>query len=320
MTLNPILHALGFDARDRVMVIHADDIGLCAATVSALDALLSCGLLTSISVMPPAPAFAEAAAYARAHTHVDAGVHLTLTSELKTDRWRPLRDVDAAAGLTDTSGYLPRTAPALATRADPSAVRDEMRAQLLCAMRAGIDVTHLDTHMFTSFQPQFLPHYLALAGEFHLPALLPRFDVADNGLNLRACGLEGATLAHAARIVAEWEAQPDSSLIAFDRVALLPLNQPEERVAQAKKVFDAAPAGLTHFLIHPAMDTPELRAVAPDGWRARIADYEAFTCDELRRHVRDSGIRLIGYRHLRAALRRVLPEAPTAHAQQGAMI
>ena len=35
MSASPTLARLGFSARDRVLVIHADDVGMCDATVEA---------------------------------------------------------------------------------------------------------------------------------------------------------------------------------------------------------------------------------------------------------------------------------------------
>ena len=58
---------------------------------------------------------------------------------------------------------------------------------------------------------------------------------------------------------------------------------------------------LRHFVLHPALDTPELRAITGD-WPSRVADYRAFTSRELKAHVRRSGLQVIGYRALRALL------------------
>jgi hypothetical protein len=84
----------------------------------------------------------------------------------------------------------------------------------------------------------------------------------------------------------------------LDHLAGLPLEEePGDRIALAKKELDALPAGLTHFIIHPAVDSPELRAITTS-WRSRVADYQAFTDEELRAHVRNSGLQVIGYRAL----------------------
>ena len=44
--MNPFLHKLGYTSTDRVVVLHADDIGMCHATLLALDGLLDAGLIT----------------------------------------------------------------------------------------------------------------------------------------------------------------------------------------------------------------------------------------------------------------------------------
>jgi hypothetical protein len=87
----------------------------------------------------------------------------------------------------------------------------------------------------------------------------------------------------------------------LDYAAMMPLDRPEDRVSLAKWMFDSLPPGVSHFVIHPAVDTPELRAITPD-WPSRVADYQAFTSSELRDHVRDSGVQVIGYRELRDLL------------------
>jgi hypothetical protein len=87
-----------------------------------------------------------------------------------------------------------------------------------------------------------------------------------------------------------------------DDVVHLPLDQPNDRIELAKQYFDRLKPGLTHLAIHPAKDTPELRAVAPD-WPSRIADHQAFCSRALRDHVRKTGIRVVGYHRLRAILR-----------------
>jgi hypothetical protein len=88
----------------------------------------------------------------------------------------------------------------------------------------------------------------------------------------------------------------------FDHMAMMPLDEPAHRVETAKRLFDALPPGLSYFILHPAQDTPELRAIAPD-WPNRVADYEAFTSPELRDYVKGSGIHVIGYRVLRDLMR-----------------
>lgn len=286
---NPFLHRLGFAPGERVVIVHADDVGLCPATVAAFRELALAGAVSSGSLMVPCPAFAEAAAFCRDNPEVDAGVHLTLTCERESRRWGPVSAAGVTGSLLDEEGFFPRRREPVGERADPDAAAEEMRAQLDCALTAGVAVTHLDTHMFAALQPRLLPAYLGLARERRLPALLwrPRPD--------RSWLEEGeATLSH----VAAWE---EAGFPVMDHVDFLPLGRLEDRWEQARAVFDALPPGLTCFIVHPACDDPELRETAPD-WRARVADWELLRSGRPAEYLRAHGIQVTGYRELRDAL------------------
>jgi len=72
---------------------------------------------------------------------------------------------------------------------------------------------------------------------------------------------------------------------------------------QIRGMLAALPPGVAYLIIHPARDTPELRAITPD-WRGRVADYQAFTSQGLRAIIKDSGIHVIGWHILRDLMRR----------------
>jgi predicted glycoside hydrolase/deacetylase ChbG (UPF0249 family) len=295
MDPNPVLRKLGFADDDRVVIIHTDDIGMCQATMSAFADLVDFGLISSGAVMVPCPWFPHVAAYCRQHARVDLGVHLTLTSEWDTYRWGPISTRDPASGLTDEEGYFYRRSEQVQEHGDAAAVQCELQMQVDRALAAGIDVTHADTHMGTVAQVEFIPAYVQLAIQHRLPVMILRLDE----MGWREMGLDQETAAFATQLVQQLEAQ---GLPLLDHLVGLPLDRPEDRVALAKQAFDGLPPGLTHFIIHPAQDTPELRAIAPD-WPSRVADYEAFTSKELRDAVRDSGVQVIGYRALRDLMR-----------------
>jgi predicted glycoside hydrolase/deacetylase ChbG (UPF0249 family) len=293
---NAMLRKLGFDAQDRVVIIHADDIGMCQATLSAFADLVDAGLVSSGAVMVPCPWFPEAATWCRNHPAVDVGVHLTLTSEWDGYRWGPLSTRDPASGLLDEEGHFHRRRQSLWQQASPHAVRVEMQAQVERARKAGLDLTHLDSHMFAAMEERFMPHYIRLGYDHGLPVLMVRQGHVSWGSEL---------LPH----LRQWRAE---GLPTFDALVTMDLKQSaHDRLAQAKKAFDELPSGLTCFLLHPARDTPELRAMAPD-WRCRVADYETFLAPALRRHVRNAGIHIIGYRVLRDVMRANLPRTPMA--------
>src|SRR6185503_8527149 len=134
--------------RKRV-VIHEDDVGMTHGANGAFVELSKLGSCSSGSVMVPCPWFPEAAEIARNDRTLDGGVHLTLTSEQKPYRWRPLTAPPSSAGLTDKFGYFWPDVPS-ARRAAPAAVEAELRAQIETAVAAGIDITHFDAHMGTA--------------------------------------------------------------------------------------------------------------------------------------------------------------------------
>src|SRR5215207_9167184 len=109
MTPNPALRRLGFADSDRVAIIHADDIGMCQASITAFADLSAFGLISSGAVMVPCAWFPSAAAASRARPDDDLGVHLTLTCEWDACRWGPISTRDPESGLIDAEGYFYRT-------------------------------------------------------------------------------------------------------------------------------------------------------------------------------------------------------------------
>ena len=297
MNPNPFLRKLGYAATDRVLILHADDIGMCHSSLVAYQELMDFGILSSAATMVPCGWFPATAAYCRDNAHnpmLDMGVHLTLTSEWDVLRWGPVHRRDAASGLLDAEGYFFRSTEPVQTGADVDAVAQELRAQVRQALAAGVDATHVDTHMFTLGHARLLPAYLAVAQEFGLPAFLPRMDEDQ----LQSMGYDETS---ARVLAAEVAAIGQSGMPLFDHVHVMSLESHEDRLGEMKSVLAQLPAGLSNIIIHPSVDTPELRAIAPD-WRSRVADHALFTSDDLRRALDDAGVQVIGFRALRDAL------------------
>lgn len=288
MRFNPALRDLGFASDDRVVVVHADDVGMCEATVGAYFDLAADGLTSAGSVMVPCPSFPEVAAGVRdrdGDAGIDLGVHLTLTSEWDGYRWGPIATHDQRSGLLDDDGCFHRS-PQRWTTVDPDAARLEMGAQVDRASAAGIDVTHVDCHMFAMLHADLIEHYIEVGLARGLPVLLTRQPQWVDALSEAA--LDG------------WEEQ---GLPVFDHLREMPHDQPTAQWPDiTTSLFDALPAGLTYLVTHPAADTPELRAVAGD-WGQRVADYRTFASAEVREHVRRTGVHVIGWRPLRDLLR-----------------
>ncbi len=292
MRHNPALRALGLTARDRAVVVHADDVGMCGATVDAFFELAEMGVTSSGATMVPCPWFPEVAARGGVLRDVDLGVHLTLTSEWDRYRWGPISTRDAGCGLLDEEGYFHRNQDRWGT-IEPAVLRREIDAQVDRAIAAGIDVTHVDCHMFALLHPALSAEYVDLGFARRTPVLMTR----ERGW-VQALGEPS---------IAAWEQQ---GLPVFDHQLQMPHSGPTaDWMALAKMVFETLPTGLTYLMIHPAQDTPELRAIVP-GWRQRVADYETFRSDELARHVRGLGIEVLGWRRLRELMRTTIGGQP----------
>ena len=292
MEPNPVLKKLGFSADDRVVIIHADDIGISQASVDAFADLWEIGVISSGAVMVPCPWFLEAAAYAKSNPQVDLGVHLTLTSEYKTYRWGPISTRDPKSGLMDERGFFHRSSKGVFENADAEAAIAELDAQISLALKAGINVTHIDTHMGSTAHPKFIQGYIQLATKYGLPAMYPRMSAEALVLEQ---GIDEGTAQMIKGLIEKLE---EMELPLVDYISALQLKDTTGRVGQAKQALSDLKPGITHFIIHPAKDTPELRHIT-DSWDCRSADYETFCKEEIRTFIKNEGIQVIGYKALK---------------------
>jgi len=292
---NPVLKKLGFSNTDRVVILHTDDIGMCQASLAAFIELWENGMIGSGAIMMPCPWAKPAADYCRTHPGVDMGVHATITAEWEAYRWAALSTRDPASGLMDRDGFLWQTSRETQEHASPKAVEKEVQLQVEKALEWGVDVTHLDSHMGTVFHPHFIEAYIQAASQAQIPAMLPRAEPAA----LHFMGMDEETSGEFVSLIAQLEEQ---GLPLVDGIAMMPLDQPDGQPEIARKMLSELPSGVTHFLFHPSIDTPELRAIAPD-WPSRVSNYHTFMDPQLKQFIKDQGIQLIGYKALRDLIR-----------------
>ena len=187
-----------------------------------------------------------------------------------------------APSLLDGEGGFPRRVDDLWEHADLDEVRRECRAQIERAILWGFDVSHLDSHMGTmQLRPEFFDIYLELAVDYGLPLRL------SGGSTERIVGFPFRRLAD------------DEGVLAPDRVETI---RGDSRLG-FERALHALEPGVTEIVLHPAIDTPELRALAPD-WSQRVDDHHLLVHDaSLQALIRRSGVKLIGFRELRDAMR-----------------
>ncbi|RPJ23821.1 MAG: ChbG/HpnK family deacetylase [Chloroflexi bacterium] len=297
MTPNPLLKKLGFLETDRAVILHTDDIGMCHASLQAFKDLWQFGTITSAAVMVPCPWFPAVAQICRATPDMDMGVHATLNAEWESYRWGPLSTRDQASGLLDSDGYFHQWHQAVYDNAKPEAVEKEVNAQIERALAAGIDVTHVDSHMGTIMSPLFIQAYIQAAATRLLPSMLPRMDAQG----MEMVGMSATEMQAYEPILQQLE---KIGVPMLDGILSMPLDEPsgEKQMQLAKDLLGSLPVGISHFVLHPSIDTAELRAIAPD-WESRVANYNTFMSDELKEFIASEDIKPIGYRQIRNAMR-----------------
>jgi chitin disaccharide deacetylase len=281
---------LGYQAADRVLVINSDDVGMCHAANQAVIEAMERGLLTSGTIMVPCPWFNEIAAYARAHPERSFGVHLCHTAEWKHYRWGPVAPREQVPGLVDPEGCLWPSVEEVYAHSTPDEAFVEARAQIRKALAAGIDVTHLDSHMGTlQYDARYMESYLKLAVEFDLPVRMA------SQATLERFGQPGLR----ARFAAQGILFPDHFIH-------------EELKDESKdvkgfwlRILRELPPGVTELYVHAAKPTEELQAIT-GSWRTRSQEFETFTNDpEVRQLIERERIVRIGYRPIRDLQRRL---------------
>jgi len=295
MSIKPLMEKLGFSNNDRAVIIHTDAIGMCHASMQAFKDLWQFGTITSGAVMVPCAWFPAVAQMCRENSEMDMGVHATLNAEWDVYRWSPLSTLDKASGLLDADGYFHQWHQAVYDNAKVEAVNLEVNIQIERALAAGIDVTHVDSHMGTIMSPLFIQSYIRAAASRRLPNMLPR----TNAEGIQMMGVTEEELRMYEPIMQQLESMGVPML---EGIIGMPLEHDQDHLGLAKKLLSELPTGITHFILHPSIDTPELRAICPD-WQARVANYNAFMSDDLKQFIEQEDIKLIGYRQIRDAMR-----------------
>jgi len=281
-----VAERLGYPADAKLLIVHADDLAVAHSVDAASFDALNKNAVTSASIMVPCAWLTEVAAYAKEHPDADLGLHLTLTSEWKVDRWGPVESKDKVATLLDPSGYLwPGTVPAV-QHEKPEEAEREIRAQIERAIAFGIHPTHLDSHMGVLFAtPELFGVYAKVAREYKLPFLAA---LTPNAPSPMLALLSDKDIVLDAVVIASPTVRPNEWLDFY-----------------VNAVKDLRP-GLTEMIVHLGHDDAELQAVTVDhpdygsAWRQR--DYDVTTSADFQKALLENHIILVKWKDLRKLL------------------
>ena len=274
---------LGYARDAKLVIVHADDLGMMHSVNAASIKGMESGLVTSASIMVPCPWFPEIADYAKTHSDADIGLHLTLTSERVFYRWGPVAPRDKVPSLVDSNGYFHLNWTGT-THIDAREVELELRAQIERAVGMGVRPTHLDSHQYRLFEngKDIFESALRVAHEYKLPVFMVRDWFAD-------------------RPYLESSLSPDD-LVVDHTVTIEPGVAPEKWADFYATALKNLEPGVTVFIIHLAFDDVEMRAATRerDTWGAawRQRDVNFFTSEEFRALVRQQNIKLVTWREL----------------------
>lgn len=167
---------LGFEKDAKLLIVHADDAGMCNSENMATQAVLESGAVSSTSLMMPCPWADDFIAWAIKHPDADIGIHLTLTAEWDHYRWKGILPSENIPSLLDKFGYFYHTSADVEKHANLKEVEEELRAQIDRAIALGIKPTHLDSHMAaTLLSPELIRLFLDLGKEYKIPNMLSRY-------------------------------------------------------------------------------------------------------------------------------------------------
>lgn len=267
---------LGYPDDARLLIVNADDFGMCHAINDAILRTLKEGVVSSTTMMAPCPWAPHAMRLLRENPDIPFGVHLTLVCDFSIYRWGPLTSGGSVPSLMDDAGYLfgVDRIPELLAQARLDEVEMEFRAQIEAVLAAELAPTHLDWHC------------LADGGRddiFDLTVGLAR----EYGLALRVHDRR-----HARKL--QHDALPTTDHGVLDSYGM----GSEDKSARYARLFRALPPGVSEWAVHPGLGNAEAQALEPETWQIRRADFDFFVSPEARDLLDEEGIVLLDYRSL----------------------
>lgn len=272
---------LGYPADARLLIVNADDFGMCHAVNAAIMGALKEGIVRSTTLMVPCPWALHAMRFLAHHPEISFGIHLTAIAEWNDYRWGPLTPKAAVPSLIDETGYFYNfeEMPRFLAQVRLNELEMEFRTQIEFILASGLKPAQLDWHA------------LRIAGRVDIFELM--FKLArEYGLALR---------------VAErsWQEKLQSQGLPTNDYHFLDsyILDPANKAVQYAQLLHELPVGLSEWAIHPGLANAELMAIDPGGSPLRQADFEFFMSQQAQELIEKEGIILLNYRALQKVWR-----------------
>ncbi|MFC2123374.1 polysaccharide deacetylase family protein [Bacteroidota bacterium] len=282
---------LGFPSGKKVIILHADDVGMCEEANIAASEYLTNDQIQSGAIMTPCPNAQEFIQWAIDHPEEDVGIHLTLTSEWKTYRWGPLTKPEEVPGLVDPDGKMWHSVLDVVMHASAEEVEKEIRAQIDMAIDLGYQPDHIDTHMGTLYgNISYMKAYFEVAEEYGIPAMV--IDLSDS-LVAEMFRKDGYPIDdNVIGLVDKY------SLPKLDFFTSAPNGKTyEEKVNNFKFLVKSLPPGLTEIIFHPSVESDQLKSIT-NSWQQRVWEAEMFSDPDLINFFEDEEIIFTNWREI----------------------
>lgn len=267
---------LGYPADARLLIINADDFGMCHAVNTAVIHTLRAGIVGSTTLMVPCPWAHHAMRFLAEHPDTPFGVHLTALADWADYRWGPVTSRDKVPSLVNNEGhfYNFEQMPGFLAQVSLAELELELRAQIETVLVAGLKPSHLDWHA------------LRLNGRTDILARM--FNLArDYGLALRVMGQSWIQSVQSHGL-------PTIEYDFLDSYLLEPATKAVRYIALLREL----PVGLSEWAVHPGLSNTELKAIDSGGHSYRQADFDFFTAPQVKDVIEAEGIILLNYRAL----------------------
>jgi chitin disaccharide deacetylase len=276
---------LGYPGDSRLLIIHADDMGLAHSVNTACISAFDKKGITSGSIMVPCPWANEIEAYVKDHPGLDVGIHLTMTAEWDQYKWGGITPSDQIPSLLDKNNYFYPSVEELGKTAKGAEAEKELKAQIDRAIASGVQPTHLDTHMGSVLaNPELIKIYLDLSEIYHLPVLFPR--------------------AYLSWLPPDVAKLMEPKIFLLDNLFMLePKMITGKWIDAYKKAIEEMKPGLNEMIVHLAVDNDEMQAISKghddygSAWRQH--DLDLVSSPEFKELLKTNHIILIGWKQIR---------------------
>jgi len=283
--LNNLSELLGYNKNDKLLIIHADDLGLSNSVNQASFDALNNKYVNSASVMIPAPNTIEVADYFNENPDIDLGIHLTFTSEWKDYKWHGISQKDSISSLINGNGNFYEKKKDVIKNSNPEHIRKELQAQIDYAISIGIKPTHLDSHEgVLFFSPEFFKIYLEVSEKNRLPVFVPKLLAAHFNDDFP---------------------QPKNLVVVKMYMADKNISF-ENWVGYYDSILNNLEPGLNEMIVHLGIDDNEMKKITSNriafGSKWRNLDYNIVSSPDFKASLIKNNIKLVTWREIKDIL------------------